>query len=138
MEYSILTPLTLIIAPFLIAGFFIETFIFWMFTGKTGVGFWKSVVAVFTANATTAFMLFFISFNTNNETNLLWYSIAFALSVFVEWIVFIPFFYTKETHGFKLLLISFIANLITFILTGFFLFYKDGLLDKYLTLFGII
>jgi len=138
MEYSILTSLTIIAWPLLIAGFIVETFIFWMFTGKTRVSFWKSIITVFTANLTTAILMFFISFYANNEINLLWYLIAFALAIVIEWLVYIPFFYNKETHGFKLLLISAIGNSTTFLLIGFLLFYQNGLLDKYLTQFGII
>lgn len=138
MEYSILTPLTLIAAPFFIAGFLVETFVFWMFTGKTRVSFWKSIATVFTANLTTAVLMFFISFYANNEINLLWYLIAFAMAIVIEWLVYIPFYYNKEIHGFKLLLISAIGNSITFLLIGFLIFYQNGLLDKYLIQFGII
>ncbi len=138
MEYSILTPLTLIAAPFLIAGLLVEIFVFWMFTGKTRVSFWKAILTVFTANLATAVLMFFISFYANNEINLLWYLIAFALAIVIEWLVYIPFYYNKETHNFKLLLISTIGNSITFVLIGFLIFYQNGLLDKYLTQFGII
>lgn len=137
MSYDILTPLLLIGAPFFAISFLIETFIFWMFTGKSGVSFGKSLLVTFVANVTTALMMFFISFWSNTEINLVWYLIAYGVAVLIEWLVFIPFFYTKDTHGFKLWLISLVANTVTYTLIGFLLFYKNGLLDKYLQMLGM-
>ena len=134
MQYSILTPLVYIALPFLVAGLLIETFVFWMFTAKNEIGFWKSFFGVLLANFTTVVLTFFISFYSNNDINIIWFLVAFVVAVVIEWLVYVILF-QKYKINFKLFLISLIGNLITYIVIGFLFFFKTGLLDKYLTNF---
>ena len=138
MEVNILTSLLYIAWPFLAAGILIETFIFWMFTGKTGVSFWKSLLGVFIANFTTVVLTFFISFYSNSDINLIWFIVAFSVAVLIEWLVFIMFFHKNKLNNFKLLLISLIGNTVTYVIIGFLIFYRNGLIDKYLSKFSEI
>ena len=138
MEINILTSLLYIAWPFLAAGVLIETFIFWMFTGKTGVSFWKSLLGVFIANFATVVLTFFISFYSDNDINLIWFIVAFSVAVLIEWLIFIMFFQKNKINSFKLLLISLIGNTVTYVVIGFLIFYKNGLIDKYLARFSEI
>ena len=131
MESSILTPFVFIAAPFLAAGLLIETFVFWMFTAKNRIGFWKSFFGVLLANVTTVVLTFFISFYSSNDTNLIWFLVAFAVALIIEWLVYIILF-QKYKINFKLLVISFVGNLITYVVIGYLFFFKTGMLNKYL------
>lgn len=131
MSYTILTPFTLIIAILYIAIVFIDAFVFWMFTGKIGISFWKSLGAAFTANLTTAVMGLFVGFNAETKMNLIWFSVAVIVNILTEWFVYISLFRKSEISNIKLFFISLISNLIVFSVLAFLLFYKTGILTQY-------
>lgn len=131
MTYSILTPITLIIALLYIAIILIDAFVIWMFTAKSGVSFWKSLLGAFLGDLLIAVFGFFIGFNSNNKLNLLWFVIAFIISIFVKWAIYIPVFKKNEVSAKRLLVISLVSSFIVYIVLAFLLFYKTGILTQY-------
>jgi len=131
MTYSILTPLTLVIAILYIAIVLIDAFVIWMFTAKAGVSFWKSLLGSLLANITTAVMGLFIGLNSNSKSNLIWFGIAIIVNILIEWLIYTPFFKKNNVSSKRLFVISLISNVIVFSVLAFLLFYKTGILTQY-------
>lgn len=131
MTYTVLTSLTLIITFLYIAIVLIDAFVIWMFTGKTGVSFLKSFVGALLANITTAVLGFFIGLGSDSKINLIWFGIAIIVNIFIEWLIYIPFFQKNGVTKTRLLVISLISNSIVFLVLAFLLFYKTGILTQY-------
>jgi hypothetical protein len=134
MTYSILTPLTLIIAVLYLAIVFIDAFVIWMFTAKAGVNFWKALLGASLANITTAVFGLFIGFNSNNKSNLIWFLVAVIVNILIEWLIYIPIYKKNEVTKTKLFIISLISNVIVFTVLAFLFFYKTGILTQYFDL----
>lgn len=111
-----LSVTTIPLIPFIIL---IEALVFWIFANKfckVAVSFWKLVLVTFIANLVTSALGTFIPMYHYLETNLMWIGIACAFSIFIEWLIYIPFFIKTDLTKKQLFKISIIANLITYIL----------------------
>jgi hypothetical protein len=113
-----LSHLTVPIIPFIVL---IEAFVFWILVNKVikvKTGFLKLVLVALVANVVTsivgAFFPLFI-YTAAWMWNLTWIGIAYLVSVFVEWAIYIPFFRKVDIKRFDLLKISFAVNLATYI-----------------------
>ena len=102
--------------------------VFWEIANKNikvPIGFWKLILVTFIANIVTSLLGIIIPIYKYISTNLIWIGVAFALSVFVEWGIYIPFFRKFTIKIIDLLRISFVANLITYAILAFFLLITD-------------
>ena len=106
----------MVTAP-LVPAIIIEIFVFWLMANKVfkaQAKTWKMILAVGIANIATSLLGTFIPLYKYVAENLIWVAIAFVLSVFIEWLIYIPFF--RKTIKIRSLLgISLVANLITYI-----------------------
>ena len=114
----IITPVSLLAIPLFPFIIVIETFVFWLLIHKwlkIQTGFWKLILVVLVANGVTSLLGTYVQFYEYAAENLLWISIAFVLSVFIEWGLYVPFFRKANVKRLDLLKISFIVNLATYI-----------------------
>lgn len=115
---DISVPLSMLTIPFIPIIIFIEGFIIWILINKSlkiQLGFWKSILIAFTANIVTSLIGTFIPLYRYVTENLTWVAIAFVLSVLIEWAIYTPFLRKFEIKKLDLLMISFIANVATYI-----------------------
>ena len=102
----------------------IEAVIFWEIANKylkVPIGFWKLILVTFIANIATSLLGTFIPIYKHTSENLIWIVVAFVLSVFIEWGIYIPFFRKIAIKTIDLLNISFVGNLITYAIIALFL-----------------
>jgi len=90
---NLAVPITLLTAPLFPLIVIIESFLFWLLAKnwlKTQCGFWKSLLLVSLANLITSLLGTVIPFVTLNYwENSAILSLAFVLSIFIEWGMFI-------------------------------------------------
>jgi len=137
LRYSMPTPFTLISLPYLIIGYLFEVLIFYLFAKKYSIGIWKSGFSVLIANALTAFLGLYVVFTQSFTANVYWYLAMFVLTLIIESVFYIAYFYKREIQNWKLILISFLGNLITFVIIAYGVFINSVLTQKYLPLIGI-
>ena len=121
---DVIIPLSFLTIPLIPLIVIIEAVIFWEIANKNikvPIGFWKLILVTFIANIVTSLLGIIIPIYKYISTNLIWIGVAFALSVFVEWGIYIPFFRKFTIKIIDLLRISFVANLITYAILAFFL-----------------
>jgi len=121
---DVIIPLSFLTIPLIPLIVIIEAVIFWEIANKNikvPIGFWKLILVTFIANIVTSLLGIIIPIYKYTSTNLIWIGVAFALSVFVEWGIYIPFFRKFTIKIIDLLRISFVANLITYAILAFFL-----------------
>ena len=109
---------TIFFFPFILV---VEVIVFWLLSNKVfkiNVNFWKSLLIILAANVVTSFIGTFILYDYLNFVILL---IAFILSVFVEFGVYLLFFIKKKIKKISLLWISLVANFLTYL--GLAIFY---------------
>ena len=115
---DIMVPLSFTTIPLIPFIVLIEAFVFWLLVNrwlKVQTGFWKLVLVVFIANIVTSLLGTFIYFYRSVAENLMLISIAFICSVIIEWGLYLPFFWKTNIKKYNLLIISFIANLATYV-----------------------
>jgi hypothetical protein len=121
---DVIIPLSFLTIPLIPLIVIIEAVIFWEIANKkikVPIGFWKLILVTFIANIVTSLLGIIIPIYKYTSTNLIWIGVAFALSVFVEWGIYIPFFRKVTIKIIDLLRISFVANLITYAILAFFI-----------------
>ncbi len=80
----------------------------------------KITLIVSLANLTTSLFGTFIPLYKYSAENLIWILVAYFLTVFIEWLIYLPFFRKENLTKGQLLKYSAWANLITYIpLAGF-------------------
>ena len=122
---DVIIPLSFLTIPLIPLIVIIEAVIFWEIANKNmkvPIGFWKLILVTFIANIVTSLLGIIIPTYKYTSTNLIWIGVAFALSVFIEWGIYIPFFRKVTIKIIDLLRISFLANLITYAILAFFLY----------------
>ncbi len=137
LRYPVPTPFTLISLPYLIIGYLFEVLIFWLMVKRNGIKFIGSLVSVSIANALTAFLGLYVVFTESFTANVWWFMAMFVLSVIIESVFYIAYFYKREIRNWKLVLIALIGNLVTFVIVGYGIFINPSLTEKYLPLLGI-
>ena len=137
LRYPVPTPFTLISLPYLIIGYLFEVLIFWLMVKRNGIKFSGSLVSVSIANALTAFLGLYVVFTESFTANVWWYLAMFVLSIIIESVFYVAYFYKREIRNWKLVLIAFLGNLLTFIIVGYGIFINPSLTEKYLPLLGI-
>jgi len=121
---DVIIPLSFFTIPLIPLIVIIEAVIFWEIANKNikvPIGFWKLTLVTFIANIVTSLVGIIIPTYKYTSTNLILIGVAFALSVFIEWGIYIPFFRKVTIKIIDLLRISFFANLITYAILAFFL-----------------
>lgn len=123
-QANVLMPLSLVILPVFPVIIFVEGLTFWLLAKKmTGpkTGFWKSVLIVLIANFITSLIGAFTSGLAYGVEVSLWIVIAFITSVLAEWAIYIslfkliPFLKSISIKNKQLLMISFVANIVTYL-----------------------
>ncbi len=137
LRYPVPTPFTLIALPYLIIGYVIEVFLFYLMVKRNGIRFWGSAISVSIANALTLFLGLYVVFTASFTANIWWFLAMFILSIVIESVFYIAYFYKREIKNWKLVLIAAIGNIITFIIAGYGIFINSALTQKYLPLLGI-
>lgn len=127
---NVITPLSAYTIPLIPLIVLVEAVVFWLLASKVmkiKVGFWKIIWAVLTANIATSLLGTFIPFSLvlpyfpyGYNSDLIWIGIAFVLSVFVEWGIYIPFFKRININASNLIAISLAGNFITYALLAVF------------------
>ena len=121
---DVIIPLSFFTIPLIPIIVIIEAVIFWEIANKNikvPIGFRKLILVIFIANIVTSLVGIIIPIYQYTSTNLIWIGVAFVLSVFIEWGIYIPFFRKVTIKIIDLLRISFVANLITYAIISFFL-----------------
>ncbi len=121
---DVIVPLSILTIPLIPIIVIIEAVIFWEIANKNikvPIGFWKLILVTLIANIVTSLLGIIIPIYQYTSTNLIWIGVAFVLSVFIEWGIYIPFFRKVTIKIIDLLRISFVANLITYAILSFFL-----------------
>ncbi len=119
---DIITPLSFMTIPLIPFIILIEAFVFWLLANKVikvPIGFWKLILVTLVANIVTSLLGTFIPLYKSITENLMLVGVAFVFSVFIEWGIYIPFFRKVNIKIFDLLKISFIGNLITYVIIAF-------------------
>ena len=104
---------------------------------RNAIGLWKSAFSVLIANILTAFLGLYVVFSESFTANVLWFLAMFVLSVIIESVFYVAYFYKREIRNWKLVLIAFLGNLATFVIVGYGVFINPVLTEKYLPLLGI-
>lgn len=115
---DIITPLSFATIPLIPFIIIIEAFLFWILINKSlkiQVGFWKLILIALLANIITSLLGTFVPIYRFAVENLIWIGIAFVFSVLIEWPVYVYFLRKFEIKKSDLLMVSFIANLATYI-----------------------
>lgn len=123
---DVIVPLSFLTIPLIPLIVIIEAVIFWEIVNKiikVPVGFWKLILVTFIANIVISLLGTLIPIYKYTSENLIWIGVAFVLSVFIEWGIYIPFFRKVAIKTIDLLRISFIGNLITYAILAFFLYF---------------
>ena len=121
---DVIIPLSFLTIPLIPLIVIIEAVTFWEIANKiikVPIGFWKLILVIFIANIVTSLLGTFIPMYKYTSENLIWIGVAFVLSVFIEWGIYIPFFRKNTIKIIDLLKISFVGNLITYAILVFFL-----------------
>ncbi len=114
---DVATPLTLLTLPLFPVIVAVETLILFLWLTKrlrVSVGILRSILTVLAANLVTSLIGTFIPTYRQFEGNLVALGVAFVLSVFIEWAVYIPFFLKISVRRRDLLKISILANLVSY------------------------
>ena len=114
---DVIVPLSTVTFPLIPFVILIETIVFWLMANnlmKYRVGFWKSLLVVAIANLATSLLGTIIPLYKYAIGNLIWIGIAFTLSVFIEWAIYLPFFRKTKIKKSDLLKISLAGNFITY------------------------
>lgn len=119
---DVITPtLAYTIVPVLPFIILVEAFVFWILVNrvlKVKTGFLKLILVTFVANIVSSMVgafIPFIMYTYEWALNLTQICIAYFASVFIEWVVYIPFFRKADIKRFDLLKISFAVNLASYI-----------------------
>ena len=102
----------------------IETFIFCMLTNRVfrvEFKFQKLVLGILVANIITSFLGVLI-FSDDYRGDALMWSLAYFLTVFIEWMIYIPVFHKETVNKIDLLKTSFIVNIGTYFILTLFLY----------------
>lgn len=113
---DILTPLTVLTGPLLVPIAVVEGVVFWLlakFWYKIPTGFWKALGVIAVANLGSSAMGLLIPIS--GQGNFLMLSVAYFLSVIIEWLIYIPFFRRSPFKRLDLLKLSFPVNLASYI-----------------------
>lgn len=130
MEYTLPTPILYAVFPFLLAGFVLNGFIIWLFTKKDvpiDRSYWMALVSY----SVVAVIGLFITFNNSETANFWSFMLYFLLAVVFEWFYLVAYFQKYSYSWFRSLIISGIANFLTFGAAIYFIFYGTGILTKY-------
>jgi hypothetical protein len=114
---DVIVPLSTVTFPLIPFIILIETLVFWLMANKLmkiKVGFWKSLLIVAIANLATSLIGTIIPLYKYAIGNLIWIGIAFILSVFIEWAIYLPFFWKNKVKKTDLLKLSLAGNFITY------------------------
>ncbi len=118
VSYTNLTLIPLIIL--------IEAFLFWLLINKIfgfSAGFWKSLLVVLVANIVTSITGTFIevvSYSFYNNITLAFLLLTFAMSVVIEWGIYLPFFRKNHIRKTNLLKLSIMVNAVSYAIIFFF------------------
>ncbi len=137
MLYSIPTPFTLVTLPYLMVGAAIEFFIVWLFIKHRVKNVIKILVAVLIGNLLTAFTGLFVVLGSSLITNVFWFVAMFLINITIESSFYIAFFSRTEVSKIRLIWVTILANLFTFLLLGYGLFINTALTKKYLLLLRV-
>lgn len=119
----LITPALAHSIPLFLIIVLIEACAFWLLANKiikVRIGFWKMLLITLVANIVTSLLGTLITIYKSIEASATIIGIAFVLSVFIEWIIYIPFFKKTNINKLDLLKISFASNLITYAILTFF------------------
>lgn len=137
---DVIMPLAVVTIPFLPVIVLIEALLFWLLLNrryKVATGFWRSVVIILVANLATSALGTFLplpyahpqlaaSFAPGGQpavtrepaaigAYLIIIGIAYALSVLVEWAIYLPFFRKSGPGKAALFKVSLLVNLASYI-----------------------
>ncbi|MBW6481405.1 MAG: hypothetical protein K0B37_18425 [Bacteroidales bacterium] len=121
---DVIVPLSSLTIPLIPLIVLIEAVIFWEIANKkimVPIDFEKIILVTFIANIVTSLLGNFLPSCKYISENLIWIGVAFILSVFIEWGIYIPFFRKVAIKIIDLLIISFAGNLITYVIVILFL-----------------
>lgn len=111
---------------FFIAIVLIEAFVFWILIGrvfKVAIKFHRALLSIFVANIITSF-LGVLTVSDGYRGDAVMWIVAYFLTVFIEWMVYVPFFQKEDVKKFDLLKISFIVNIISYLIIITLLLYR--------------
>lgn len=115
---DVITPLSYFTIPLLPIIIAIEALAFLLASRRwlhARIGIWRILIAMVVANVATSLLGTFIPLYRYVSENLLWIAIALVLSVVAEWGIYIPFFKRFESRLSRLLALSLMTNLATYI-----------------------
>lgn len=130
MEYTFPTPILFAVFPFLLAGFVVNGFLIWLFTKKDvpiDKSYWMGLISY----SVVAVLGLFITFNHSTTANFWSLMIYFGLAFIFEWFYLVVYFQKYSYSWFRCLIISAVANVLTFGAAVYSLFWHTGLLTKY-------
>jgi hypothetical protein len=112
---DVITPLSYYTLPLLIPIILLEAVLLFLLFRKwfVGVKWWKAALISVFANLASSAVGLAIPLYKNRTENMMWIGLAFVLSVFIEWVLYMPFIRQKYWALFG---ISAIANLASYIL----------------------
>ncbi len=137
MLYSIPTPFTLVTLPYLLIGAIIEYFVVWLFIKRRVKNAIKILIAVLIGNLLTAFTGLFVVLGSSLISNVFWYVAMFLINIIIESSFYIAFFSRSEVSKGRIIWVTSLANLLTFLILGYGLFINTALTKKYLLLLRV-
>ncbi len=137
MLYSIPTPFTLVTLPYLLIGALIEYVVIWFLIKRRVKNAVKILVAVLIGNLLTAFTGLFVVLSSSLISNVFWYVAMFLINVIIESSFYIAFFSRSEVSKWRIIWVTTLANLLTFMILGYGLFINTALTKKYLLMLKV-
>jgi len=121
---DVITPLSVITLPALPLIILLEALFVFLWVKKIyhlQLRFVKALWVISLANLGTSLLGTFIPLYKYAGENLMWIVVAFVMSVVFEWLVYIPFLSGENLNKKQLGVLSFGANLVTYIPIGVFM-----------------
>jgi hypothetical protein len=115
---DVITPLSHVTIPLLPVIVLIEALVFLILARKwlrAAVGFWRVLGVVVVANVATSFVGTLVPLYKYAARNAMLIAFAFAASVLIEWLIYLPFFQRSGLTKRGLLALAVAANLATYV-----------------------